>query len=154
MMVQDPFYIDFSKQPDNEIWYTTVDNTPIKNYYNFSETIFFVGDWGRQPDLQFVKHIYENSLGKIIYNKPIIKLGESALRTNSAIQLISFPKQFKQIHAYSLNYGNYKVCPIGIFNIINNTINVSNNSVIFYQTYVKNNVTFNGSYIPRVVIIR
>lgn len=51
MMVQDSFYINFSKQPDNEIWYTTVDNNPIKNNYNFSETIFFVGDWGRQPDL-------------------------------------------------------------------------------------------------------
>lgn len=34
MMVQDPFYFDFSKQPDNEIWYTTIDNKPIKNSYN------------------------------------------------------------------------------------------------------------------------
>lgn len=29
MIVQDPFYIDFSKQPDNEIWYTTENNIPI-----------------------------------------------------------------------------------------------------------------------------
>jgi len=34
MMVQDPFYFDFSKQPDNEIWYTTIDNKLIKNSYN------------------------------------------------------------------------------------------------------------------------
>lgn len=51
MMVQDPFYIDFSKQPDNEIWYTTFDNNPIKNDNNFSETKFFVGGWGKQSDL-------------------------------------------------------------------------------------------------------
>jgi len=35
MMVQDPFYIDFSKQPDNEIWYITFDNNHIKNIYNY-----------------------------------------------------------------------------------------------------------------------
>ena len=51
MMVQDPFYIDFSKQLDNEIWYTTFDNNPIKNVNNFSETKFFVGGWGKQSDL-------------------------------------------------------------------------------------------------------
>lgn len=60
MMVQDPFYIDFSKQPDNEIWYITFDNNPIKNIYNYQENSFFIGRWGKQPDLQFVKHIYEN----------------------------------------------------------------------------------------------
>lgn len=64
MMVQDPFYIDFSTQPDNEIWYMTFDNSPIKNINNFTETIFFVGNWGRQPDLQFVRHSYENGIGK------------------------------------------------------------------------------------------
>ena len=151
MMVQDPFYIDFSKQPDNEIWYITFDNNPIKNIYNYQENSFFIGRWGKQPDLQFVKHIYENGLGKIIYNKPIIKLGENSLKTNN-VKIISFPKQFKYIYAYCLNYGTQSKLPIiGIFNVINNTVNISLNSVIFYQTYVK---TFNGSYIPPVIIVR
>lgn len=154
MMVQDPFYIDFSTQPDNEIWYTTFDNSPIKNINNFTETIFFVGNWGRQPDLQLVRHSYENGIGKIVYNSSIIKLGEQALRTDSAISLISFPKQFKQIHAYCLNYGYYKACPIGIFNIANNTITLAVNSVIFFITYVKQNISFNGSYKPQVIITR
>lgn len=154
MMVQDPFYIDFSKQPDNEIWYITFDNNPIKNIYNYQENSFFIGRWGKQPDLQFVKHIYENGLGKIIYNKPIIKLGENSLKTNN-VKIISFPKQFKYIYAYCLNYGTQSKLPIiGIFNVINNTVNISLNSVIFYQTYVKTNVTFNGSYIPPVIIVR
>lgn len=154
MMVQDPFYIDFSKQPDNEIWYITFDNNPIKNIYNYQENSFFIGRWGKQPDLQFVKHIYENGLGKIIYNKPIIKLGENSLKTNN-VKIISFPKQFKYIYAYCLNYGTQSNLPIiGIFNVINNTVNISLNSVIFYQTYVKTNVTFNGSYIPPVIIVR
>lgn len=154
MMVQDPFYIDFSKQPDNEIWYITFDNNPIKNIYNYQENSFFIGRWGTQPDLQFVKHIYENGLGKIIYNKPIIKLGENSLKTNN-VKIISFPKQFKYIYAYCLNYGTQSKLPIiGIFNVINNTVNISLNSVIFYQTYVKTNVTFNGSYIPPVIIVR
>ena len=154
MMVQDPFYIDFSKQPDNEIWYITFDNNPIKNIYNYQENSFFIGRWEKQPDLQFVKHIYENGLGKIIYNKPIIKLGENSLKTNN-VKIISFPKQFKYIYAYCLNYGTQSKLPIiGIFNVINNTVNISPNSVIFYQTYVKTNVTFNGSYIPPVIIVR
>lgn len=154
MMVQDPFYIDFSKQPDNEIWYITFDNNPIKNIYNYQENSFFIGRWEKQPDLQFVKHIYENGLGKIIYNKPIIKLGENSLKTNN-VKIISFPKQFKYIYAYCLNYGTQSKLPIiGIFNVINNTVNISLNSVIFYQTYVKTNVTFNGSYIPPVIIVR
>lgn len=154
MMVQDPFYIDFSKQPDNEIWYITFDNNPIKNIYNYQENSFFIGRWGKQPDLQFVKHIYENGLGKIIYNKPIIKLGENSLKTNN-VKMISFPKQFKYIYTYCLNYGTQSKLPIiGIFNVINNTVNISLNSVIFYQTYVKTNVTFNGSYIPPVIIVR
>lgn len=154
MMVQDPFYIDFSKQPDNEIWYITFDNNPIKNIYNYQENSFFIGRWGKQPDLQFVKHIYENGLGKIIYNKPIIKLGENSLKTNN-VKMISFPKQFKYIYAYCLNYGTQSKLPIiGIFNVINNTVNISLNSVIFYQTYVKTNVTFNGSYKPQVIITR
>ena len=154
MMVQDPFYIDFSKQPDNEIWYITFDNNPIKNIYNYQENSFFIGRWGKQPDLQFVKHIYENGLGKIIYNKPIIKLGENSLKTNN-VKMISFPKQFKYIYAYCLNYGTQSKLPIiGIFNVINNTVNISLNSVIFYQTYVKTNVTFNGSYIQPVIIVR
>ena len=154
MMVQDPFYIDFSKQPDNEIWYITFDNNPIKNIYNYQENSFFIGRWGKQPDLQFVKHIYENGLGKIIYNKPIIKLGENSLKTNN-VKIISFPKQFKYIYAYCLNYGTQSKLPIiGIFNVINNTVNIPLNSVIFYQTYVKTNVTFNGSYIPPVIIVR
>lgn len=154
MMVQDPFYIDFSKQPDNEIWYITFDNNPIKNIYNQQENYFFIGGWGKQPDLQFVKHIYENGLGKIIYNKPIIKLGENSLKTNN-VKIISFPKQFKYIHAYCLNYGTQSKLPIiGIFNVINNTVNITLNSVIFYQTYVKTNVTFNRSYIPPVIIVR
>lgn len=157
MMVQDPFYIDFSKQPDNEIWYITFDNNLIKNIYNYQENSFFIGRWGKQPDLQFVKHIYENGLGKIIYNNPIIRLGESALKTNN-VKIISFPKQFKQIHAYCLNYESNRhqlqFQPIGIFNVINNTISISHNSVIFYHTYVKNNVTFNGSYKPSVIIVR
>lgn len=154
MMVQDPFYIDFSKQPDNEIWYITFDNNPIKNIYNYQENSFFIGGWGKQPDLQFVKHIYENGLGKIIYNKPIIKLGENSLKTNN-VKIISFPKQFKYIYAYCLNYGTQSKLPIiGIFNVINNTVNISINSVIFYQTYVKTNVTFNENYIPPVIIVR
>lgn len=154
MMVQDPFYIDFSKQPDNEIWYITFDNNLIKNIYNYQENSFFIGRWGKQPDLQFVKHIYENGLGKIIYNKPIIKLGENSLKTNN-VKIISFPKQFKYIYAYCLNYGTQSKLPIiGIFNVINNTINIAPNSVIFYHIYVKNNVTFNGSYKPSVIIVR
>jgi len=84
MMVQEPFYIDFSKQPDNEIWYTTFDNKKLENNYYYTE------------GLQFIKHTYENGIGKIIYNKPITKLGETAIQLNyingPKLNVISFPK--------------------------------------------------------------
>lgn len=151
MMVQDPFYIDFSKQLDNEIWYTTFDNNPIKNVNNFSETKFFVGGWGKQSDLQFVKHTYESGLGKITYNKPIIRLGESALITNN-VSTISFPKQFNQLLAYCLNNSlHYYKQIIGIFNITNNIIDISQHSPSFYMVYVMSNVTFNNSIPTRII---
>ena len=46
MMVQDPFYIDFSKQPDNEIWYITFDNNPIKISIIIRKILFLQGDGG------------------------------------------------------------------------------------------------------------
>lgn len=157
-MVQDPFYIDFSKQPDNEIWYTTFDNKKLEKNSSLPDSVFFTGGWGKQSDLQFVKHTYESGLGKITYNKPIVRLGENAFRGNISIRLISFPKQFIQIYAYCLNYGAYmnqlSTQPIGIFNIIDNVINIHDNSVVFYRVYVKNNVTFNERYTPSVIIVR
>lgn len=46
MMVQDPFYIDFSKQLDNEIWYTTFDNKKLEKNSSLPDSVFFTGGWG------------------------------------------------------------------------------------------------------------
>ena len=109
MIVQDPFYIDFSKQPDNEIWYTTENNIPITLPNNVTTQQFYVGDWGKQADLQFVNSTYENGLGKIIYNKPYIIMGERSfnpVKTN--VLILSLPRQFKQINAYCFSFQKIK----------------------------------------------
>ena len=96
MMVQDPFYIDFSTQPDNEIWYTTFDNKKLENTFRKSDDLYFKGIDYYTEGLQFIKHTYENGIGKIIYNKPITILGESAIQLNyingPKLNVISFPK--------------------------------------------------------------
>lgn len=114
--------IDFSKQPDNEIWYTTENNIPITLPNNVTTQQFYIGDWGKQADLQFVNSTYENGLDKIIYNKPYISMGESSFsQLNAKILILSLPCQFKRINAYCFAYQRI---PEIIF-LTNSTVNVS-----------------------------
>lgn len=143
MMVQDPFYFDFSKQPDNEIWYTTFDNKKLENNSGKSDDLYFKGINYYTEGLQFIKHTYENGIGKIIYNKPITKLGEFAFQLNyrngPKLNVISFPKQFYNFQAYCFNqYDNYAAMRItAIFHIVTGNIILGILSLVPYKIYVQ-----------------
>ena len=147
MMVQDPFYFDFSKQPDNEIWYTTFDNKKLENNSGKSDDLYFKGINYYTEGLQFIKHTYENGIGKIIYNKPITKLGESAIQLpifgkQIKLNVISFPKQFYNCQAYCFNqYDDYATMRIiAIFPIVTGNIILGQLSLVPYKIYVQPNV--------------
>lgn len=124
--------IDFSKQPDNEIWYTTENNIPITLPNNVTKQQFYIGQWGKQSDLQFVNSTYENGLGKIIYNKPYISMGERSfnpVKTN--VLILSLPRQFKSINAYCFS-----------FQKINEIVFLSNNKVYIHDSSLKSKTLY------------
>lgn len=94
------FGIDFSKQPDNEIWYISVDGKKL-------EWENFIGGWGYQKGLEVVSHVYENGIGKIVYNADVKILGESAFRVlerkYKQALLISLPRKVRNIQAWALD---------------------------------------------------
>ena len=91
------FGVDFSKQPDNEIWYIPVDGQKL-------ESVNFIGGWGYQQGLEVVSHVYENGIGKIVYNTDVEKLGESAFRVLDSkykqALLISLPRKVSSMGAW------------------------------------------------------
>ena len=91
--------IDFSKQPDNEVWYIPVDGQKL-GWDNF------IGGWGAQKGLQVVSHVYENGIGKIVYNTNVERLGESAFRVLKSnlkqALLISLPRKLSSMGAWCL----------------------------------------------------
>lgn len=94
------FGVDFSKQPDNEIWYISVDGQKL-------EWDNFIGGWGKQQGLEVVSHVYENGIGKIVYNADVKVLGESAFRVldrrcKQAL-LISLPRKLSSVRAWGLD---------------------------------------------------
>lgn len=124
--------IDFSKQPDNEIWYTTENNVPIALPNNVTEQQFYIGGWGKQADLQFVKSTYENGLGKIIYNKPYISMGERSFNpVKINVLILSLPRQFKNINAYCFSF--YEIKEI---------VFLSNNKVYIHDSSLKGNTLY------------
>lgn len=155
MKVQDPFYFDFSKQQDNEIWYITFSNKKLEcpTYYS-NENDFLIGfniDT-RYPSFEIVpndaNNTYDNGIGVITYNTSrLITLGDNALNSND-IYIISFPQYFNKINYYSLNtFRN----PILIFK---NTDNITLSRFFTNPTVYINPNTRIYDYTPRNIIKR
>ena len=86
--------IDFSKQPDDELWYITTDGQKTDN-----SDINLIGDWGKQENLRVISHTYEGGIGKVRYNAPLVKLGESAFRLTTNTLLVSLPRTLEHFGA-------------------------------------------------------
>lgn len=105
--------IDFSKQPDNEIWYISIDGQKL-------EGINLVGGWGKQQGLEVVSHVYENGIGKVVYNADVKRLGESAFRASDnkykQALLISLPRKLSSVAAWCFNSTTNKLSSLVLLN--------------------------------------
>lgn len=90
--------IDFSAQPDNEVWYVTTNG---QVYHNIEQM-----GWGTQAGLKVVSNTYNKGIGKAVYNMPLEQLGENFAQDMTRIKVISLPREVKTIGAFSLGYGN------------------------------------------------
>ena len=88
--------IDFSAQPDNEVWYVTTDG---QVYHNIEQM-----GWGTQAGLKVVSNTYKDGMGRAVYNMPLELLGENFAQDMTRIKVISLPREVKAIGAYSLGY--------------------------------------------------
>lgn len=79
--------VDFSKQPDNELWYITTNGQKVD-----SSEMNLIGGWGQQEGLQVISHTYENGIGKVRYNTNVIKFGENVFRFTKNTLLVSLPR--------------------------------------------------------------
>lgn len=105
--------VDFSKQPDNEIWYISVDGQKL-GWDNL------IGGWGVQKGLEVVSHVYENGIGKIVYNTNVERLGESAFRVLKSnlkqALLISLPRKLSSMGAWCLDSVTNKLNSLVLLN--------------------------------------
>lgn len=88
--------IDFSKQPDDEVWYIKSDGEKVAdNDRNL------LGGYDKQEGLLVLSNTYQDGLGKIKYNKPVLKFGENVLRFEPNLTLVSLPKRVEKLGAFS-----------------------------------------------------
>lgn len=92
--------IDFSKQPDNELWYITTDGQKTDN-----SDINLMGEFGKQEGLSVISHTYINGLGKVRYNDTLKVLGGQAFKRTKNTLLVSLPRTLGKIGAFCFGYG-------------------------------------------------
>lgn len=105
--------VDFSKQPDNEIWYISINGQKL-------EGVNLIGSWDKQQGLEVVSHVYENGIGKVVYNDDVKRLGESAFRVSDfkykQALLISLPRKLSSVAAWCFNSTTNKLSSLVLLN--------------------------------------
>lgn len=96
--------IDFSKQPDNELWYITTDGQKVD-----SSERNLIGGYNKQEGLSVVSHTYENGIGKVRYNADVVKFGEGTFRIVSNCLLVSVPRKVSFISAFCFGEQGYPI---------------------------------------------
>lgn len=96
--------IDFSKQPDNELWYITTDEQKVD-----SSERNLIGGYNKQEGLSVVSHTYKNGIGKVRYSAAVVKFGEGVFRFINNCLLVSVPRKVIQIGAFSFGESNYLI---------------------------------------------
>ena len=95
--------IDPTQIPDNEIWYRTADSQKYDIYH-------CTNLYGHQPfDASIVSHTYENGIGKIICDKVITKINESAFGNGMVHKLseLYLPETIEIIETYGISRNPY-----------------------------------------------
>lgn len=89
--------VNYSVQPNNEIWYTTIDN-------NKADAAAVLTSYGGDKATQILEHVFENGVWKVKADIPIQRIPESYIRYAPTIVSISLPKQVFHLGAWSMGF--------------------------------------------------
>lgn len=87
--------VNYSVQPDNEIWYTTIDNNKVDGAAVLN---VHAGD----KNIKTLTHVFENGVWKVRADRPIQRIPESYIRNAPTIVSISLPRQVFSFGAWSM----------------------------------------------------
>lgn len=103
--------VNYSVQPDNEIWYTTIDN-------NKSDAAVVLTNYAGDKNTQILAHVFENGVWKVKADRPIKLIPENYIRYAPNIVSISLPSQVYSLGAWSLGFRRYKNESLNLRNVI------------------------------------
>lgn len=96
--------VDFSKQPEEELWYVTTDGQKVD-----SSESNLIGIYNKQEGLSVISHTYENGIGKVRYSAVVVKFGEGVFRFVNNCLLVSVPRKVSLINAFSFGEHNSQI---------------------------------------------
>lgn len=103
--------VNYSVQPDNEIWYITADN-------NKSDAAAMLTNYAGDKNTQILVHVFESGVWKVKADRPIKLIPENYIRYAPNIVSISLPSQVYSLGAWSLGLRRYKTESPNLRNII------------------------------------
>ena len=87
--------VNYSVQPNNEIWYTTIDN-------NKADAATILNNYGGDRDIKVLEHVFEKGLWKVKADRPIVYIPENYIRYAPNIVSISLPNRVIRLNAWSM----------------------------------------------------
>lgn len=103
--------VNYSVQPDNEIWYTTIDN-------NKADAAVVLTNYAGDKATQILAHVFENGVWKVKADRPIKLIPESYIRYAPNIVSISLPRPVYSLGAWSMGFRRFKNESPNLRNII------------------------------------
>ena len=103
--------VNYSVQPDNEIWYITSDN-------NKADAATILTNYAGDKATQILAHIFENGICKVKIDRPVKLIPENYIRYAPNIISISLPKQVYSLGAWSMGFRRFKNESPNLRNII------------------------------------
>ncbi|WP_315517229.1 hypothetical protein [Hoylesella shahii] len=89
--------VNYSVQPNNEIWYTTIDNNKV-------DAAAVLTNYGGDSATRILAHVFENGLWKVKADRPIQRIPENYIRYAPTIVSISLPKLVFHLGAWSMGF--------------------------------------------------
>lgn len=89
--------VNYSVQPDNEIWYITADGQK-------SDAVAILTGYNVDNDIKILSHVFENGVWKVKTDRPIRKIPGNYIRDAPTIVSISLPKQVFSLGAWSMGF--------------------------------------------------
>lgn len=87
--------VNYSVQPNNEIWYKTIDN-------NKSDAAAMLNNYGGDRDIKVLEHVFENGLWKVKTDRPIVYIPENYIKITPNLVSISLPNRVIKLGAWSM----------------------------------------------------